>query len=140
MDEQPDLMSALKASLDAVKARDGEVMMSKHDAKCLERKAYFPLLCSCGVSDEEFQLVKERVTRSEMTPAQQLAHRYAAEAGRRSDALRAFRECMRYVAIAEANGDTTSAAGHRADARATLHMYPALVEGLEGVVGGGWLR
>jgi len=131
-EEEPDLMSALKASLDAVKA--------KHDELCVQRKAYFPLLCSCGVSDEEFQLVKERVTRSEMTPTQQLAHRYAAEAGRRSDALRAFRECMRYVAIAEANGDATSVAGHRADARATLYMYHALAEGLESVVGGGWLR
>jgi hypothetical protein len=131
MTEQPDLMSALKASLDAVKARD------EHSPVEPSGDQKGKLLNAVGeVSSESAKLDLLRApVQAEMTPAQALDHRYAAEAGRRADALRAFRSCLHLASEAEGNGEQDVADDHRADAINTLKRYPDMLVAIETAVG-----
>lgn len=53
---------------------------------------------------------------------------YARDRARRmAAALDAYATCRHYATIAVLDGDERSAEGHRADARAALHLYPELL-------------
>ncbi len=68
---------------------------------------------------------------SDISPARMDDIRHRDAASRRAEALASYARRRQYAQIAELHDDPRSAERHRADARASLHMFPALLAMVE---------